>query len=141
MPSRSFLVRRPSQWKQSCDQLVTLLDGYTDVLQRNLQRFLGDGDNIGAEIIWSSCIACLAHLSALCELIGRTEPTASKMSCLCDSSLEKLGRLTEDMKLEEYTYLDLLLGVRTHNTFLPFNTLPDEKTNALGLMEEGIDLV
>jgi hypothetical protein len=84
------------------------------MLLRNLRRFIEIDDKIGAEIIWSSCITCLVHLSALCEIICRAEPTASlAMNALCDSNLEKLGRLTEDMRVEEYTYLDLLLGVRT----------------------------
>lgn len=88
------------------------------MLLRNLQRFVDIGDNIGAEIIWSSCITCLAHLSVLCEIIGRTEPTANvAMSGLCDSTLEKLGHLTEELRVEEYTYLDLLLGVRTRTAF------------------------
>lgn len=70
-------------------------------------------------MIRSSCITCLAYLTALCELAGRTETTADlEMNDLCDSNLEKLGRLTEDMQLEEYTHLDLLLGVRTRNVFL-----------------------
>ena len=64
-------------------------------------------------MIRGSCITCLAYLTALCELAGRTETTADlEMNDLCDSNLEKLGRLTEDMQLGEYTHLDLLLGVR-----------------------------
>ena len=86
------------------------------MLLHNLQGFVEVGDNDGATMIWSSCITCLAHLTALCELIGRTEPTASlAMNALCDSNLEKLGQLTDDMRSEEYTHLDLLLGVRTRN--------------------------
>lgn len=30
---------------------------------------------------------------------------------LCDSALERLSELTQDMRAEEYTRLDLLLGV------------------------------
>lgn len=111
------LAYTSSQWRQSFDQLISLLDGYSDMLWRNLRRFIDIGDNVGAEIIWSSCITCLAHLSALCEVIGRTEPTASlAMNSLCDLNLEKLGHLTEDIRSEEYTYLDLLLGVRTRKS-------------------------
>lgn len=70
------------------------------------------------EIIWSSCITCLAYLTALCELAGRTESAAGlAMNELCDCNLEKLGRLTEDVRTEEYTHLDLLLGVRTREFF------------------------
>jgi len=116
--SNPVLAHKSSQWSQSCDQLISLLGGYSEMLLRNLQRFIGIGDNIGARIIWSSCITCLAYLTALCELAGRIEPTASAaMNALCDSNLEKLGHLTEDMRLEEYTYLDLLLGVRTREIF------------------------
>ena len=109
----------------------------------NLRRFIEFGDNIGAEIIWSSCITCLAHLSALCELIGRTEPTAGvAANGLCDSNLEKLGHLTEDMRVEECTYLDLLLGVRAYTTFpSTLNANTDGKTNALVLVGEVLDRV
>ena len=115
--SQPVLVHKSSQWRQPCDQLVTLLDGYSDELLRNLRVFIEIGDNSGAEMISSSCIACLAYLAALCELVGRTEPTASPaMNALCDVNLEKLGHLTEDTRSgsEEYTHLDLLLGVSTH---------------------------
>ena len=106
-------VRESSRWRRSCDRLIPLLDEYSNTLLRNLQRFIEIGDNTGAEIIWSSCITCLTHLTALCELVGRMDPTAgSKMNRICDCSLEKLGHLTEDMRSEEYTHLDLLLGVR-----------------------------
>jgi hypothetical protein len=57
--------------------------------------FVEIGNNRGAEMIWSSCTACLAHLTALCELAVGTEPTASlAMNTLCNSNLEKLGHLT-----------------------------------------------
>lgn len=112
------LVYTSIQWRQSFDHLITLLDGYSDTLLSNLRSFIDIGDNVGAEIIWNSCITCVAHLSALCELLGRAEPTANiAMNSLCDSNLEKLGHLTEDMRVEEYTYLDLLLGVRTCTAF------------------------
>ena len=135
---RPFPVYTSTQWKQSFDHLIALLNGYSDLLLSNLGRFVDIGDNIGAEIIWNSCITCLAHLSALCELMGRTEPTANvAMNSLCDSNLEKLGRLTEDLRAEEYTYLDLLLGVRTRtDSQLFLNTSTDEKTNELVLVGE-----
>ena len=54
------------------------------------------------------------------------------MNALCDSSLEKLGHLTEDMRLEEYTYLDLLLGVSARETsLLLLNGDTDERVNGL----------
>jgi hypothetical protein len=127
--SRLLLVYTSIQWRQSFDHLISLLDGYSDTLLRNLRRFIDIGDNIGAEIIWNSSISCLAHLSALCELMGRMEPTANiAMNSLCDSNLEKLGQLTEDLRVEEYTYLDLLLGVRTPTPFRLFsNPNTDER--------------
>lgn len=134
-------AQKSGQWRQSCDQVITLLDGYSDTLLHNLRRFIEIGDNGGAEIIWSSCIACLAHLTALCELVGRTEPTASlAMNALCDSSLEKLGHLTEDMRLEEYTYLDLLLGVSARETsLLLLNGDTDERVNGLVFLGKIVD--
>jgi len=110
IPTQSLSVY---QRRQSFDQLVALLDEYSSTLLRHLRWYIETGDNSGAEMVWSSCITCLAYLSALCELVGRTEPNASvTMNGLCDLSLEKLGQLTEDMRSEEYTHLDLLLGVR-----------------------------
>jgi hypothetical protein len=99
-------------WMQSCDQLVFLLDNYSQTLLFNLQRFQGLGDKSGAGVIRSSCVDCLAHLAVLCEALGQIESTRTHLDTLCDSSLERLCELTGDMRLEEYTRLDLLLGVR-----------------------------
>ena len=64
-------------------------------------------------MLGSSCIACLAHLAILYEIVGRTGPIAQpEMYNLCDSALQKLGTLTSELRFDEYTYLDLLLGVR-----------------------------
>jgi hypothetical protein len=64
-------------------------------------------------VISSSCIACLAHLAILCEAVCRTNPVRSfELRNLCDSALERLGTLTSELDFDEYTYLDLLLGVR-----------------------------
>ena len=63
-------------------------------------------------MIGSSCIACLAHLAILCEVISRANPVAEVEMCNpCDSVLERLGTLTSQLRFDEYTYLDLLLGV------------------------------
>ena len=99
-------------WIQSCDQLVSLLDGYSQNLLFNLQRFQELGDKSGAGIIRSSCVNCLAHLAVLCEALGRIEPTRTQLNTLCDSSLKRLYELARDTRMEEYTHLDLLLGVR-----------------------------
>lgn len=101
------------------------------------------GDNSGTEMIWSSCITCLAYLTALCELVGRTEPTSSlAMNTICDSNLEKLGHLTEDVRSEGYTHLDLLLGVRTRKfSRLLLNDNADERMDGLVLLGKVLDRV
>ena len=38
---------------------------------------------------------------------------------LCDAALERLGTLTSEVHFDEYTYLDLLLGVRPSLDCLP----------------------
>ena len=106
---------KPGKWNQRRDQLVTRLDEYSDTLLRNLRRFLEIGDNRGAEVIQSSCVACLAHLAVLCDLISGLEPNSKpRMDSVCDSSLKRLGYLTRDMRIDGYTYLDILLGVRLY---------------------------
>ena len=85
-----------------------------------MKRFHELGDNSGAEVIGSSCITCLAHLAILYEAVCRTDPVGSlEPRNLCDSALERLGTLTSELRFDEYTYLDLLLGVR------PSVLLPD----------------
>ena len=103
---------KPDRWKQIRDDLVIRLDEYSDTLLGNIRIFLQIGDTQGAEIIQSSCVGCLAHLAVLCDLIGRSEPESKpRVDPICDSSLERLGRLTEEMSFDEYTYFDLLLKV------------------------------
>ena len=95
------------------DQLVIRLDEYSDTLLQHLQRFLDVEDRRGAEVIQRSCIACLAHLAAFCDLTSGLEPNSKpQMDAVCDSSLERLGHLSQDMRIDRYTYLDILLGVR-----------------------------
>ena len=78
-----------------------------------MRTFLRIGDTQGAEIIQSSCVGCLAHLAVLCDLISCLEPNfRPQMDAICDSSLERLGHLTEEMSFEGYMYFDLLLKVR-----------------------------
>ena len=99
-------------WRQSCDQLVTLLDTYSQTLLSNLQRFEELRDNSGAWMIRSSCVDCLAHLAVLCQTLSSAEPVPQvRLDTLCDSTLERLGELSQDMCMEEYTRLDLLLRV------------------------------
>lgn len=142
-PSQRLSVYRSSQWRRSCDHLVALLDEYSNTLLHAIERFVEIDDNGGAEMIWSSCITCLTYLTALCELVGRTDPTASlAMNGLCDCNLEKLGRLTEDMRSEEYTHLDLLLGVSAREfSRLRLKNDTDGKTDRLVFLEKIIDRV
>ena len=99
-------------WKQSCDQLVALLDKYSQELLSNLRRFEELGDKGGAEMIRICCINCFAHLAALCEVLGDVEPAPQAgANALSDSSLEQLGELAQGMCMEEYTRHDVLLGV------------------------------
>ena len=104
---------KPGEWYLRRDQLVIRLDEYSDTLIRNLQRFLEIGDNRGAEVIQRSCVTCLAHLAVLCDLTSGLEPNSKpQMDAICDSSLERLSHLARSMRIDRYTYLDILLGVR-----------------------------
>ena len=62
-------------------------------------------------IIRSSCIDCFAHLAAVCETLCQTGHAHTELDALCESALERLSELAPDMRTEEYTRLDLLLGV------------------------------
>ena len=104
---------KSSRWKEIYDELAVRLDEYSDTLLRNIRRFIEIGDSLGAEIIQSSCVGCLAHLAVLCDFVSRLEPNSKPQAdAICDSSLERLGRLTQEINFDEYTYLDLLLRVR-----------------------------
>jgi len=103
----------PDEWRQLCEEIVARLDEYSNVLLQNVQAFLRIGDTQGAEIIRSSCVGCLAHLAVLCDLVSHLEPNSKPhMDAVCDSSLERLGHLTQEMSFDGYTYFDLLLRVR-----------------------------
>ena len=99
-------------WRQSCDQLSALLEEFSRKMHGNIKRFREYGGTSAADVISSSCIACLAHLAILYEVVCRTGPVTGEMYDLCDSALQRLGMLTSELYLEEYTYLDLLLAVR-----------------------------
>jgi hypothetical protein len=78
----------------------------------NIERFRELGDKSGVDVISSTCIACLAHIAILYEVICRTDPVAgSEFYNLCDLALQRLGVLTSELQFDEYTHLDLLLGV------------------------------
>jgi hypothetical protein len=92
---------------------MTHLDNYSQTLLSNLRRFQELGDQSGAAMIRGSCVECLAHLAVLCEALSKVGPAPqTELDTLCDSTLERLGELAGDMYMEEYTHLDLLLGVR-----------------------------
>jgi len=99
-------------WRQSCDQMVILLDNHSQTMLFNLRRFQELGDKRGAGVIRSSCIICFAHLSVLYETLGKLEAAPhTELNALCDLALERLCGLVRDMCVGEYTRLDLLLGV------------------------------
>ena len=92
-------------------QLVLALDVFSDALIRNLERFTGDSSSV--ETIWTCCITCLAHLAALCHFVSQEEPALSgSMDDLCDLTLDKLGGLSRGMYIEDFSYFDVLTGVR-----------------------------
>ena len=75
--------------------------------------YRANGDKCGVDVLGGNCIACLAHLAILYEVVGRTSPDEEAEAYeLCDSALQKLGALTSELCFDEYTYLDLLVGVR-----------------------------
>ena len=79
----------------------------------NLQRFTEVEDNSGVETIWTCCVTCLGHLAALSHLISQREPTLrSPMDGLCDMTLAKLGNLSREVRVEVYSYFDVLTEVR-----------------------------
>ena len=93
--------------------MLASLEGLSLSLLSDMKRFDGLGDKSGAEVIGSSCIACLAHLAILYEAVCRTDSTTGfELYNLCDLALRRLGTLTSELHLDEYTHLDLLLGVR-----------------------------
>ena len=88
-----------------------------------MKRFREHGDRSGADIIVGGCIACLAHLAVLCDVVCRTDPqVAVEAYNLCDSALQRLGMLTSEFQLDGYTYFDLLLGVRPSLHYFPVMT-------------------
>ena len=92
---------------------MNLLGTYSQTLLFNLRRFQELGDNSGAGMIRSSCVNCLAHLAVLCQALSNAEHAPqTELDPLCDSTLEQLGELAQNMRMEEYTRLDLLLRVR-----------------------------
>lgn len=93
--------------------MLGLLEDFSQRLIDNTRTFRKHGDNNGADSVSSSCIACLVHLATLCQDIGRTDPsTEAEMGSRCDLAVHTLGMLSSELQLDEYTHLDMLLGVR-----------------------------
>jgi hypothetical protein len=122
-------------WRRSCDRIIASLEGISQTLLGNTKRFREYGDSVGADVIGSSCVACLAHLAILYEVVGRTDPVARvEKYDLCDSALQRLGILTSELRFEEYTYLDLLLGVRSSLCCFPMvMTQTGDRDRTLGI--------
>jgi hypothetical protein len=101
--------------QESYLDLVYSLDRFSSDLMKNLQRFITVEDTSGVGTIWSSCIACLAHLAALSHLVSQTNPDSSAyMNGLCNLTLGQLGNLSIEVHVEGdgYSDFDLLIGVR-----------------------------
>ena len=100
-------------WRLLCGNMIRRLQAHTDALQRHLEWFSSVGDKESSDVIRSNCISCLAYLANLYLTIAPTDHhTAPAMERCCDATLTTLGRLTEATVMEEYSYFDLLLGVR-----------------------------
>ena len=107
-------------WRRSCDRVLASLERFSPNLLNNSKMFHDLGDKEGADVIASSCIACLAHLAILYEVVCRIDPVSGfKLYGFCDSALRRLGMLTSKLRLDEYTHLDLLLGVRPSSCSFP----------------------
>jgi len=98
---------------------LVLLEDLSKNLFENTRTFREQGDENGTDVSCDSCVACLAHLAILYDVVCRTDPAAgSEMYGFCDSALERLGMITSEHRTEEYTCHDLLLGVRLDLPFL-----------------------
>ena len=85
----------------------------------NLERFSTLEDRSGVETIWACCVTCLGHLAALYHFIGQTTLISSEpMDLLCDLTLDKLGNISLEVRIEEYSHFDALTGVRILPIFL-----------------------
>ncbi|KAF9654296.1 hypothetical protein BDM02DRAFT_3106606 [Thelephora ganbajun] len=132
-PSQSAMLK---DWRTLCSKIINQLQAHTDALQQCLGWFTSIGDKESSDVIWSNCISCLAYLANLYLIIAPTDyPTAPAVESLCDTTLSTLGRLTEAMVIEEYSYFDLLLGMCWKRAMEGFKTrtslLPVEETTTL----------
>ena len=106
-------TEKASRQRESCHRLVFALNRLSNALTENLQQFIAIEDSSGVGTIWACCVTCSAHLAALCHLLSQTEPTLKgSMGGLCDLTLDKLGNLSHEVHIEEYSHFDVLTGVR-----------------------------
>ena len=94
-------------------QLALVLDKFSCSLMENLQRVIEIEDSSGIETIWTCCVTCLGHLAALCHFISHAVPTLrGSMDDLCNLALDRLTSLSHEVRIEEYSYFDVLTEVR-----------------------------
>jgi len=87
----------------------------------NVKRAVDAGSDSCVETIWTCCITCLAHLTALSHLLSQSVPTLrSSMDDLYDLTLVKLVDLSREVHIEVYSSFDVLTEVRI------FVVSPDE---------------
>ncbi|KAF9643480.1 hypothetical protein BDM02DRAFT_3191569 [Thelephora ganbajun] len=130
-------------WRQSCDRVLESLEEFSQDLLDNVKTFRQHGNNSGVDVIGSSCIACLAHLALLYEVIGRVYPVAKiEVDNRCDSALQRLGTLTSELHFDEYTYFDLLLGDSWKKSLVVLNArtenLPSKESEQLRRFQKAI---
>ena len=112
-PDPSPEAENVSYRQTSCLDLVYALDRFSNYLMENLERFVTVGDTGSVETIWACCIICLAHLAALSHLMSQIDSSSGvSMNNLCDLTLGKLGNLSLEVHIDEYSYPDILTGVR-----------------------------
>ena len=124
----STLDTKLESWRRSCDRTLTSLESFSRGLLRKLRNFQKDRNVGGADVIGSSCIACLAHLAILSEAVYRVDPIVkSETYEPCDWALQSLGEITSELCFDEYSYLDLLTGVG--QPLFHFTTVMTEAVN------------
>ena len=98
------------------------LDKFSSGLMGSLERSIRIGDTGGVGTIWSCCVLCLAHLAALCHLMGQADPAlGTPMNHLYNLTLDNLCNLSLESHIEECSSFDVLTGVRFSRWFAPPN--------------------
>jgi len=98
--------------QRSCLHLILALDTFSEDLMGNLEQFISMDDTCSIWMVWTCCIMCLAHLAALSHLMSQTDPAWSvSMTSLYDLTLGKLGNLSLEVRIEQYSHFDVLTGI------------------------------